>query len=125
MAEGVGGTPTVELGDPIEFASAVTDALGQAETLAQTAAVDGSWYLTGKVIEGMCYATEALGVPWWVSIAGVTAGVRLLIFPLMVWLESTKVQSIVPALRTPPIWPVPLCLVVCVVHRSRTPKWPE
>lgn len=59
-AAGVQGTGT----DHVDFANTVLDTLHQAEAMAQLAAVDNSWWLTGKLIQGMCYVTDAAGIPW-------------------------------------------------------------
>jgi len=82
----------------VAFASAVVDAVGGAEAAAQAVAIGNSWWLTGLLIKGMCRTTEFLEIPWSATIPGVTLGARAAIFPLMVWMEKTKVtmQAIQP-----------------------------
>ena len=61
---------------------AIIDAVGVAETAALAAALEDAW-LPSRGLQYALRAVHDAGVPWWESIMLTTAGVRLVMLPIM------------------------------------------
>jgi hypothetical protein len=61
---------------------AIIDAAGVAETAALAAALEDAW-LPSRALQYSLRAVHDAGVPWWESIMLTTAGVRLVMLPIM------------------------------------------
>jgi YidC/Oxa1 family membrane protein insertase len=79
-------TPTAGPALPPEGVSAALDAAAAAANLPYaTQVAPDSWYITHRMMEGLEYLHLAGGLEWWQTILALTAGIRVLSFPLTLY----------------------------------------